>query len=94
MKPGSLRVRSGSTEIDEGEIHKVLRIDQHPKYNNINYDFDFAILTVDRIYFNERQKPIVMVEDKTETPLTGDSVRVLGWGNTMNLLVINFKLFA
>jgi hypothetical protein len=89
-KPSQLKVKTGTTEVDDGEIHIVFKIDQHPKYNNLNYDFDFAILTTDRIYFNERQKPIALVKDSSETPASGQLVRVMGWGNTMNPLV-SFK---
>lgn len=80
-------MKTGTTDIHDGEIHIVFKIDQHPDYNSDNYDYDFSILTVDRIYFNERQKPIALVKDASETPTAGKYVRVMGWGNTMNPLV-------
>lgn len=60
---------------------------KHPDFKDYNFDFDFAIIKIAYpMAFNQRQKAIALVENDSETPKSGEGVRVFGWGDTLNPL--------
>lgn len=79
-------MKTGTSNIFDGDIHHVSEIHQHPQYKSYNFDYDFAILKLAYpMAFNNKQRPIALVDDEMDTPKTGETVRVLGWGDTMNI---------
>lgn len=60
------------------------RIIDHPNYNKNTFDYDFSLLKIyGRIIYNAKQRAIKLPEENDQSKV-GQSVRVLGWGNTMN----------
>lgn len=86
-KTALYKVKTGTSSVYEGETHQVKEIIKHPEYKAHNYDFDFAIVKI--IYpmaFNERQRPIALVDSESDNPKPSEGVRVFGWGDTHSLL--------
>lgn len=79
-----MTIRSGANKAGEGQKYFVYRIIDHPNYDSSNFDYDFSLLKIfGRIFYNEKQRAIKLPNEFDE-PIEGQSVRVLGWGNTMN----------
>jgi trypsin len=84
IKAKELKVQSGSKAVNEGKTYFVSHIFNHPKYESENFNFDFSLLRIfGKIFYNENQRAIALPEANDETPI-GSSVRVMGWGRTMN----------
>lgn len=80
-----LKVRFGSSEAARGgELHKIVTIVQHKKFNYSNVDFDYSLLELaEPIAFDANKQPIKLPDLKDEF-MDGDLCFVTGWGNTQN----------
>ncbi len=80
MKPGRIDIVLGVHNLveDTGERVNVKRIISHPEYNPVDYDYDIALI--------ELEKPVSYTPVKTMNPgvdFTGQEGLVLGWGNAL-----------
>ncbi|CAG4939721.1 unnamed protein product [Colias eurytheme] len=72
---------STGTETPYTKGYRVMRIDIHPYYNNVNYDYDAAILTTATlIAFNDFVGPVCLPFKYAQYNFTGDQLTALGWG--------------
>ncbi|XP_059611636.1 trypsin-1-like [Phlebotomus argentipes] len=92
---GRLTLRVGSSyHAKDGEMVKVKRIVQHPKYNPRTVDYDFSLLELEKpLKFSEVCQPIDLPEQDQDVE-DGAMLLVSGWGNTHNSQESRNKLRA
>ncbi|XP_055596184.1 trypsin 5G1-like [Uranotaenia lowii] len=78
-------IRIGSADNGQGgQIVKLKRAIQHPKYDSMTTDYDFTLLELaEEIKFTESYKAIELPE-QDEPVEDGSMCLVSGWGNTQN----------
>lgn len=65
-------------------MHKVVKMDMHPKWDKFMYDYDAAILTLQTtIHFDSTRQP-TKLPYLNEAILEGTLVSTSGWGATNN----------
>eukprot|EP00095_Tigriopus_kingsejongensis_P003190 maker-scaffold91_size383040-snap-gene-2.26 protein:Tk03190 transcript:maker-scaffold91_size383040-snap-gene-2.26-mRNA-1 annotation:"serine protease 27-like" len=69
------------TTADQAQRVKVARIIDHPSYNSVTFNNDFAILELAKdVAFNNQIKPSCLPVDGSTKTYTGVDARVSGWG--------------
>lgn len=77
-KAGTFKVRLGSNSIEkEGLLVEVLEVNQHERYNPINFDFDYSILLLDD--YNEENLPMGFVSLPEVNLPTSEQLQISGW---------------
>ncbi|XP_053976587.1 trypsin-2-like [Hylaeus volcanicus] len=84
--PNSLTIRTGSTNVNAGTVHRVQQVIRHKSYSNENGTpvNDIALLRVvdsDAFKFDKNQKAVPLFQGSSAS-LVGKSGLVTGWGVT------------
>lgn len=79
----TLTVRVGATtNYEGGDIHTVAKVISHPKYNVVTFDFDVALLQLEKsIAINNITKQEISLPFQGEALPENTPVLVSGWGN-------------
>uniref|UniRef100_A0A8W7PE36 trypsin n=1 Tax=Anopheles coluzzii TaxID=1518534 RepID=A0A8W7PE36_ANOCL len=91
----TLSVRLGSSRhASSGTVENVARIVQHPKYNEYNTDYDYALLELEsELTFSDVVQPVALPE-QDEAVDAGTMTIVSGWGSTKSAAESNAILRA
>lgn len=81
----NLKVRvASSLRIFGGHVHQVSRIIQHPSYDNVNLDYDFALLELESEIVASSKAQAIALPHADESIASGTIALVSGWGVTQN----------
>ncbi|XP_063993499.1 trypsin-like [Diachasmimorpha longicaudata] len=82
-KPGEFNVRVGSKYyFKEGVIHEIDSLLIHPKYTEIEWDYDVGLIEVHKpIEFDLKTQPVQLPLPHQELP-AGTNLAIVGWGAT------------
>ncbi|XP_037959640.1 trypsin-1-like [Teleopsis dalmanni] len=87
LKPGSIKVRIGSTYSNKGGVLiGVQEIYQHKKYNSMIIDYDYAILLLENYCDVNITSSYVALPNMNVDVVDGTAFTVSGWGRTQNSL--------
>ena len=82
--PASIQVWVGEHDTSDSiaDIHSVVKITNHPKFNHDNADYDFSIMTLTSpITFSSKAAPICLPASVASLYI-GQVATVTGWGDT------------